>query len=306
MERILVTGGAGFIGSHSVEHLLADGHAVRVLDDFSSGKRANLPVHPQLEIVEGDIRDAARVERAIAGCDRVLHLAAQVSVRASVDDPCDSASRNLTGFLNLLDAARRHGARRFVYASSAAVYGQPETLPLDEGSPVRPVSPYGLEKLVNDQYAALFLGLYGLSGLGLRYFNVYGPRQDPNSPYAGVLSKFVERLSRQLPLTVFGDGEQTRDFIYVGDVAEFNRRALFSDSTGVLNVATGNSRTLNSVIAILGDILGRAPEVSLAPRPDGDIVHSACRNAGLTDALGRHEFIGLESGLRRLLEARPS
>ncbi|MFC4158842.1 NAD-dependent epimerase/dehydratase family protein [Chitinimonas lacunae] len=306
MECILITGGAGFIGSHSAERLLAAGQAVRVFDDFSSGRRANLPSHPQLEIVTGDIRDLAAVERSMAGCSRVLHLAAQVSVRASVEAPCDSASRNLTGFLNVLDAARRLGIGRLVYASSAAVYGQPRDLPLDEQSPVQPVSPYGLEKLINDQYAALFGSLYGLSCLGLRYFNVYGPRQDPHSPYAGVLSKFTDRLRQGQGLTVFGDGEQTRDFIYVKDVAEFNHRALFSEHSGVLNVATGHSRSLNSVITVLGSILGRAPEVTLAPRPEGDIVHSASRNDALTAALGTHDFVALEQGLRRLLEAGAS
>ncbi len=234
--HVLVTGGAGFIGSHSVEALLDAGAEVTVLDNFSAGRRANLPEHGKLRIVEGDIRDAPSVQRAMTGVDHILHLAAQVSVRASVEAPALSASHNVAGFLNIADAARRPGVLRLVYASSAAVYGAPRVLPLDEGSACEPLSPYGLEKLVNDQYAALFGRLYGTSMLGLRYFNVYGPRQDPASPYAGVISRFASRLASNEPLSVFGDGQQTRDFIFVKDVARANVAALRSKCNGVLNV----------------------------------------------------------------------
>jgi len=301
MSKILVTGGAGFIGSHTVENLLLQGHAVRVLDDLSTGRPDNLPDHPQLELLIGDIRNSQAVMHAMQGVDRVLHLAAQVSVQASVDAPPASAERNLTGFINVLDAARQAGVQRFVYASSAAVYGQPITLPLSEGSAVHPASPYGLEKLVNDQYAKLYAELYGMSCLGLRYFNVFGPRQDPRSPYAGVLSKFKERIEQQATLLVFGDGEQTRDFIYVGDVAEANRRALFADQTGVLNVATGQSRTLNQVIASFGQVVGKQLDVSHQPARTGDIVHSAAQNSALLAALGHFDFVTLEHGLAKLL-----
>ncbi|GLR13772.1 NAD-dependent dehydratase [Chitinimonas prasina] len=301
MSKILVTGGAGFIGSHTVENLLLRGHAVRVLDDLSTGRPDNLPDHPQLELQIGDIRNPQAVKHAMQGVDRVLHLAAQVSVQASVDAPPTSAERNLTGFINVLDAARQAGVQRFVYASSAAVYGQPITLPLSEHSAVHPASPYGLEKLVNDQYAKLYAELYGMSCLGLRYFNVFGPRQDPRSPYAGVLSKFKERIEQQATLLVFGDGEQTRDFIYVGDVAEANRRALFADQTGVLNVATGQSRTLNQVIASFGQVVGKQLDVSHQPARTGDIVHSAALNSALLAALGHFDFVTLEQGLAKLL-----
>ncbi len=301
MSKILVTGGAGFIGSHTVENLLSQGHAVRVLDDLSTGRPDNLPDHPQLELLIGDIRNPQAVMHAMQGVDRVLHLAAQVSVQASVDAPPTSAERNLTGFINVLDAARQAGVQRFVYASSAAVYGQPITLPLSEGSAVHPASPYGLEKLINDQYAKLYAELYGMSCLGLRYFNVFGPRQDPRSPYAGVLSKFKERIEQQATLLVFGDGEQTRDFIYVGDVAEANRRALFADQTGVLNVATGQSRTLNQVIASFGQVVGKQLDVSHQPARSGDIVHSAAHNSALLAALGHFDFVTLEQGLAKLL-----
>ena len=224
--RVLVTGGAGFIGSHSVDALLAGGTEVVVLDNFSTGKTANLPSHARLTLERGDIRNRPDVAGAIVGCTHVLHLAAQVSVRASVEDPPGSAQHNVLGFVNVLDAARRAGVKRVVYASSASAFGDPGELPLSESSPLAPLSPYGLEKSCNEQYAALFKQIFGLSALGLRYFNVYGPRQDPASPYTGVINKFADRLRAGQPLTVFGDGGQTRDFIFVKDVARVNVAAL--------------------------------------------------------------------------------
>ena len=302
MKRVLVTGGAGFIGSHTVAALLAGGVPVTVLDDFSSGKPARLPDHPDLRVLRGDIRDGAAVARAMAGASHVLHLAAQVSVTASVEDPPASASRNLTGFLNVLEGARRLGITRVVYASSAAVYGAPAKLPLDETSAVAPLSPYGLEKSINDQYAGLYASLYGLCCLGLRYFNVYGPRQDPHSPYAGVISIFAERAAAGEPLTVHGDGSQTRDFIYVGDVARSNLAALASKCCGVLNVATGSSVPLLQLIDTLGRCLGRVPQVRFAAPRQGDIRHSATRNDRLREWLGISQFTSLEAGLGQLVD----
>ena len=299
---MLVTGGAGFIGSHSVEALLNAGFRVTVLDDFSSGRRENLPSHPRLDVIPGDIRDAATVAAAMPGITRVLHLAAQVSVTASVADPVVSASRNFTGFLNVLDAARRAKVSRFVYASSAAVYGTPEQLPLDESSLVAPLSPYGLEKSINDQYAALFARLYGISCLGLRYFNVYGPRQDPSSPYAGVISIFAERAQAGKPLTIFGDGGQTRDFIYVGDVARTNAAALQGTETGLCNVATGVSVTLLDLVNAIEANLDRSIAVQFAPARDGDIRLSASRNERLVAKLGVSGFTPLKAGLKALLD----
>ena len=217
--HVLVTGGAGFIGSHSVDRLLESGARVRVFDNFSSGRRENLTPHPLLEIMVGDIRDRAAVADALAGITHVLHLAAQVSVATSMEAPLASADVNVGGFLNVLDAARAHRVQRMVYASSAAVYGVPARLPLHEEDPMLPLSPYGLEKSINDQYAALYREIYSQSSLGMRFFNVFGPRQDPSSPYSGVISLFVRRLREGQPLTVNGDGLQTRDFIFVGDVA---------------------------------------------------------------------------------------
>ncbi|RPI41995.1 MAG: NAD-dependent epimerase/dehydratase family protein [Betaproteobacteria bacterium] len=299
--HVLVTGGAGFIGSHSVEALLEAGAEVTVLDNFSAGKRSNLPADAKLRVVEGDIRDTTSVERAMMGVDRILHLAAQVSVRASVDEPVLSASHNVTGFLNVANAARRSGALRFVYASSAAVYGAPHALPLDEESVCEPLSPYGLEKLVNDQYAALFGQLYGTSTLGLRYFNVYGPRQDPASPYAGVISRFASRLAGDEPLKVFGDGQQTRDFIFVKDVARANVAALRSTFNGVLNVGTGSSVSLLELIETLGACAGRTPVVHFDPPAPGDIRHSAMRPNRIREALGFVAKTKLRDGLRTLV-----
>jgi len=299
--RVLVTGGAGFIGSHSVETLLEAGAEVTVLDNFSAGKRSNLPSSAKLRVIEGDVRDAASVERAAAGASHVLHLAAQVSVRASVETPVQSASHNVTGFLNVADAARRLGVERLVYASSAAVYGAPSTLPLTEDSRCAPASPYGLEKLINDQYATLFARLYRLSMLGLRYFNVYGPRQDPSSPYAGVISRFASRLARDEPLMVFGDGGQTRDFVFVKDVARANLAALQSSRSGILNIGTGTSVTLLELIDALARCSGRTPRISFEPPAPGDIRHSAMRPDCAREALRFTAQTPLLEGLRSLV-----
>lgn len=301
--HVLVTGGAGFIGSHSVDRLLETGARVRVLDNFSSGKRENLNPHPGLEVLEGDIRNRAVVEQAMDGISHVLHLAAQVSVAASVEDPLGSCAVNIGGFLNVLDSARRAGVGRFVYASSAAVYGMPARPRLLEEDPSLPISPYGLEKSVNDQYARLYREIYGLSCLGQRYFNVYGPRQDPSSPYSGVISIFARRLREKQPLTVNGDGLQTRDFIYVGDVAAANALALRSTEGGVCNVATGRDVTLLQMLETLSKVAGVKPEVSFGPARAGDIRHSAADNRRLMADLGLDRFTTLETGLERLWQA---
>jgi len=299
----LVTGGAGFIGSHSVEALLEAGARVTVLDNFSSGKRSNLPRHAALDVVEGDIRDEALVRSLVEPATHVLHLAAQVSVRASVEEPVASAGHNVTGFLNVLGAVKSHREVRMVYASSAAVYGAPRELPLTESSPCEPSSPYGLEKFINDQYAALFRSLYDVSTLGLRYFNVYGPRQDPASPYAGVISRFASRLNADEPLSVFGDGQQTRDFVFVKDVARANLAALRATATGVVNVGTGISVTLLELIETLARCAGRTPEVRFDPPASGDIRHSAMRPDRIREALAMLPRTTLHDGLTALLKA---
>ncbi len=303
--RVFASGGGGFIGSHAVEKLLEGGATVTVYDNFSSGKRVNLPLHPALRVVEGDVGDLDSVRRAMAGADAVLHLAAQVSVRASLDNPAFSCRANILGFVNILQSAVECGVKRLVYASSAAVYGVPASLPLDEASAPSPLSPYGLEKLVNDQYAALFASLHGLSSLGLRYFNVYGPRQDPASPYAGVISRFAGRYRAGEPLHVFGDGGQTRDFIYVGDVARITAAALSHDATGVCNVGSGHAVSLLALIAALEQIGGQAAAVVHDAPQAGDIRHSATSISRQRALFGETAFTPLSEGLKSLLESAP-
>lgn len=301
--HVLVTGGAGFIGSHSVDLLLASGARVRVLDNFSSGRRENIADHVQLEIITGDIRDKGTVDAALAGITHVLHLAAQVSVVTSVEQPLTSAAINLTGFLNVLEGARQKGVQRMAYASSAAVYGVPAKLPVDEEMPVAPISPYGLEKCINDQYAALYQELYDFSAMGLRYFNVYGPRQDPSSPYSGVISIFERRLRDGKPLTIYGDGQQTRDFIYVGDVARANIAALRGVANGVCNVATGRTVTLLDMLDTLATVAGVTPVVSHGEARTGDIRHSSAVNAKLRSVLKVDGFTSLREGMQQLWTA---
>lgn len=299
--HVLVTGGAGFIGSHSVEQLLEAKIPVRILDNFSSGKRDNLPNHPQLEIQESDIRDETAVHKAMKDITHVLHLAAQVSVQASVENPPESCSTNIGGFVNVLQAARANDVQRMVYASSAAVYGRPAQLPLSEKVMAQPCSPYGLEKYVNDQYAALFAKEFGVSLLGLRYFNVYGPRQDPQSPYAGVISKFISMIEQHQPLAVFGDGSQTRDFIFVKDIAKANVQALQSDMGGVCNVATGKIHSLLELIDILSGCANQSVDVVHHAVREGDIPFSETEITRLQSLMPTDGFTDLSSGLTALL-----
>ena len=292
--HVLVTGGAGFIGSHSVDLLLASGARVRVLDNFSSGRRENLVNHTQMEIITGDIRDKGTVDAALAGITHALHLAANVSVVTSVEQPLTSAAVNLTGFLNVLEGARQLGVHRMVYASSAAVYGVPVKLP------VAPISPYGLEKFINDQYAALYQELYDFSAMALSYFNVYGPRQDPSSPYSGVISIFGSRLRDGKPLTIYGDGQQTRDFIYVGDVARANIAALRGVVNGVCNVVAGHTVTLLDTLAT---VAGVTPVVSHGEARTGDIRHSSAVNAKVRTVLKVDGLTSLREGMQQLWTA---
>lgn len=301
-DLTLVTGGAGFIGSHSVEALLASGRRVRVLDNFSTGRRERLPAaHPQLDIVEGDIRDRPAVEAAMRGATSVLHLAAQIFVQVSIEDPVNSCQQNVLGFVTVLDCARRAAVRRVVYASSAAVYGTPVALPLTEDSPLAPLSPYGLEKRINEQYAELFRSLYGLNSLGLRYFNVYGPRQDPASPYSGVISKFVRAADEGLPVRIFGDGLQTRDFVFVKDIARANVAALSRDGQGVCNVGTGESVTLLQMVDALEACCGKKLERRFEPPAVGDIRESRMSPARLEQWLGSRPAVPLRTGLAELI-----
>ena len=303
--NVLVIGGAGFIGSHSVEMLLEEGRTVRVLDNFSSGIRKNLPTHSDLEVLEGDIREYKTVEAAMAGVSQVLHLAAQVSVQASIENPPHSCATNILGFVNVLQAARSLKVPRLVYASSAAVYGHPTRVPIVETDPCQPISPYGLEKQINDLYAGLFAETFGLSLLGLRYFNVYGPRQDPRSPYAGVISKFLDRIAQHQPLRVYGDGSQTRDFIFVKDVARANVAALNSSMTGVCQVATGTSCDLMQMIDMLSRCMKRPLDVMHEAPLVGDIPFSSAKIDRFRELVNPQDLTPLERGLALLVEVTP-
>jgi UDP-glucose 4-epimerase len=299
--KALVTGGAGFIGSHTVEELLRRGWEVRVLDDFSTGKPDNLPSHPRLAVLRGDIRSVDDVRHALQDVTHVVHLAAQVSVERSIREPLESGATNIMGFATVLEGARREQARRLVYASSAAVYGVPAEIPLSEASPTRPLSPYGLEKLMNEAYAELYAQLHGVSACGLRFFNVYGPRQDPRSPYAGVISRFAASARAGEAVTIFGDGSQTRDFVHVSDVARLTADALEENFSGVCNIATGHSVSLLQLVDAVRLALDRPLVVDHAPARAGDIVHSQADVRRMTELFGPQRPIMLASGLRDLL-----
>jgi nucleoside-diphosphate-sugar epimerase len=277
MALYLVTGGAGFIGFHTIESLLKESERVRVLDNFSTGKRENLPVlGGRIEIIEGDIRDPALCRKAMEGVDFVIHLAALHEVPRSVEQPLETHEINVTGILNLLLAARDSGVKRFVYASSSAVYGNSPTLPRSEDMIIAAdSSPYAVSKLAGEFYCRLFSNLYGLETVSLRFFNVYGPRQDSASQYAGVIPKFVSALLSDTPPVIFDDGEQTRDFIYVSDVASAVLAACRNPgiSGEVLNIGTGQRISVNRLCTLLRKILHRDIPPRFGPRMPGDIRH---------------------------------
>lgn len=303
VPRTLVIGGAGFIGSHVVDALLAQGHAVRVLDNLSTGKLHNLPLnHPDLELKIGSILDYETVQNAMFGMRNCVMLAAQVSAALSVELPYESATSNILGFINVLQSAKALRLHRLIYASSAAVYGNCSNLPLVETETPKPINPYGLEKHVDELYADLYSRQYDLNSLGLRFFNVYGPRQDPGSPYSGVISKFLQKLSANRPPQIFGDGRQTRDFIHVSDVAQACLRALESDYRGVCNVATEKRVDLLRMVKILGDAIGTSVEPEFGGERIGDIRHSCGSAARLRDLLQYSASVSLEQGLTELAD----
>jgi len=304
MQKVLIAGGAGFIGSHTADLLMEKGIKVRVLDNLTSGFRSNLPAdNPLLEFIEGDIRNADTVKAAMEGVTHVVHLAAQVSVVASLEDPEFSAQQNIIGYLNVLDAAKNAGVKRMVYASSAAIYGEPHVLPLTEDVPMKQLSPYGLEKKFNEDYADLYYRLYNFTSVGMRFFNVYGPRQDPKSPYAGVIALFMDRIKEKLPLVVNGDGEHSRDFVYVRDVARTNVAALELDYQGACNVATGKRTTLLDLIRVLSEVTDNEANVSHVEAREGDIVHSLADTSVMNKQLNVVAETALKEGLAKLLES---
>ncbi|RLC55839.1 MAG: LPS biosynthesis protein WbpP [Chloroflexota bacterium] len=302
MPFYLVTGGAGFIGSHIVAELVRRGERVRVFDNFSTGQEANLaPVRQAIELIRGDLRDLAAVRRAVSGVDYVLHQGALASVARSVDDPLASDTCNVVGTLNLLIAARDAGVRRVVYASSSSVYGDSPTLPKREDMKPAPKSPYAVSKLAGEHYCRAFTEVYGLETVSLRYFNVFGPRQDPTSQYAAVIPIFITALLRGKPPTVHGDGRQSRDFTYVTNNVQANLLAATAPGVAgqVFNVACGKRYTLLELLAILRDILSTdVTPVHTAPRP-GDVRHSLADISKAQQALGYRVEVPFEEGLRR-------
>jgi nucleoside-diphosphate-sugar epimerase len=303
--KILVTGGAGFIGSHLTQALVAEGHRVRVLDDLSGGRRTNLrEVRGDVEFVRGNCADLETARRATRGVEMVYHEAAVPSVARSVDDPVLSHRANATATLTMLVAARHAGVRRFVYAGSSSVYGDTPQLPKREDMPPRPRSPYAVGKLMGEHYLRIFHELYGVETLTLRYFNVFGPRQNASSPYSGVISLFVTALLAGRRPVMYGNGEQSRDFTYVEDVVEGNLRALRARGLAGqhVNVATGHRVTLRELLETLAAEIGVPARAERKPPRKGDVRHSLADISAARKLLGYRPRFDLETGLRRTVE----
>ena len=305
--KTLITGGCGFIGSHIAEALVSEGQDVRIFDNLSSGYLHNLePFRDKVEFIEGDVRDSAAVAAAMQGVTQVFHEAALVSVFESVEKPQDNHDINLTGTLNVLTAARDAGAKRLVVASSAAVYGNDPALPKREDMLPQPESPYALAKITKEYYLSVFSKLYGLETVSLRYFNVYGPRQDPGSMYSGVISKFSEVIRAGQDPTVFGDGEQTRDFVFVKDVVQANllaMRGTTATSGSVFNIGTGQRTSLLELLNALRDLTGNDFRVAFKEERAGDIRHSVADISAAVSTLGYTPGFTIHDGLRALLES---
>ena len=300
--KSLVTGGAGFIGSHIVDRLLADGNQVRILDNFSSGKRENLPSDNTVEIIEGDISDFDTVRKAMEGIDTVFHQAAIASVPDTIGNPLLSARVNYLGTVNILEAARQAGARRVIFADSAAVYGDLPALPKREDIPVKPLSPYATDKLASEDACRVYHHLYGLETVCLRYFNVFGPRQDPSSPYSGVISIFSNALKSGKQPVIFGDGKQTRDFVFVSDVIEANLcAATAADAAGrAINVATGSTITINEMLQTICKLRGAKFDPEYKPAREGDIRNSCADISTARELLQWQPVVAFEDGLKKL------
>lgn len=305
MARYLVTGGAGFIGSHIAETLVKKGDKVRVLDDLSTGKMENLAgIAGRFDFVEGDIRDLETCRRAVDGVETVFHEAALASVVRSVADPLLNDAINVKGTLNMLVAAKEAGVRSFVLASSSAVYGDDPGMPKVEGREGKPLSPYGVSKLVDEKYAQVFHALHGMRAVALRYFNVFGPRQDPASEYSAVIPLFITKMIRGERPTVYGDGMQSRDFIFVGDVVRANLAAAEAAAAAgeAINVACGVGTTVNGLLAAVNEVLGTKIEaVHAAPRP-GDILHSTADMAKARRLMGYEPSLSFLEGLQMTVD----
>jgi len=301
LARYLVTGGAGFIGSHIVDRLRARGDEVRILDDFSSGKRENVP--QGVEVVEGSVADLETAQRAVAGCDFVIHQAAIPSVPRSVKDPVSSNRANVDGTLNMLVAARDTGVTRLVFAGSSSVYGESAVLPKREDMRPAPLSPYALQKLIGEQYCQMFTRLYGLETVTTRYFNVFGPRQQPGSPYSGVISLFIEALAQGKAPMVHGDGRQTRDFTFVGDVVTGVLKAAEAPGAAgeVINVAAGGRISLTELIRNIQMVLKTDVEPVFGPVREGDVRDSQADIAKARQLLGFTPTVPFDEGLRETI-----
>ncbi len=305
MSLCLVTGGAGFIGSHIVRGLLAKGHHVRVLDDLSTGKEENLrEVVTAIEFVAGDIRDMPTVERAMRGVEVVFHLAARASVPRSIEEPRAANEVNVSGTLNLLIAAKDAGVRRFVYSASSSAYGDTPTMPKTVDMRPEPLSPYAVSKLAAEHYCAVWWRVYGLQSISLRYFNVFGPRQAPGGPYAAVIPAFVSRMLRGQSPIVYGDGEQSRDFCFIENVVNANLLAAEVPEVHgeVVNVACGERTTLNEIVADLNKLLGTNIQPEYQPPRAGDVRHSLADISAAQRLLGYQPRIMFPEGLRRSIE----
>ena len=305
MARCMVTGGAGFIGSHLCRRLVDEGHDVRVLDNLSSGRRENLAeIQDVVEFVEGDLCDEALLAEVIQGVDCVLHHAAVASVQTSVERPLFEQEVNAVGTLRLLEAARLVEVRRVVFAASAAAYGNNPQVPKREEMPPEPESPYAISKVMGEYYARVYTQIYGLEVVCLRYFNVFGPRQDPSSPYSGVISIFAERILQGTAPTVAGDGLQSRDFVYVDDVVEANMRALTKSGIAgrVCNIGSGRSVSILELVSVLNEVMGTALEPVFGSARPGDVRVSLADISRAREELGYEPMVSLREGLKRTLK----
>jgi len=304
--RVLVTGGAGFIGAHIAEALLRRGDEVRILDNFATGSRTNLDhLQGEVELLEGDLRSYERVHNAVRGCEAVLHQGALPSVPRSVQDPLTSSEINIGGTLNVLLTARDEGVRRVVAASSSSVYGDTPGLPRVESMAASPLAPYAVSKLAAEQYCLSFNRVYGLESVALRYFNVFGPRQDPNSQYSAVIPKFIVALKDGIPPEIYGDGEQSRDFTFVEDVVRANLLAIDApDAAGnAFNIAAGHEHSLNELVATLNRLIGSDVEPVYRPPRPGDVRHSLADISLAQRLLGYEPAVSFEDGLELTVQA---
>jgi UDP-glucose 4-epimerase len=306
MARVLVTGGAGFIGSHLVHALVARGDQVRVLDNFSTGKRENLAgLENDIELIEGDLLESVQVEKALQHAEFVFHEAAFISVPESIENPRACYQVNVQGTIELLEASRQAGCKRVVLASSAAVYGASQDMPLRESAPPECLSPYAASKLFNETLAKLYSQAYKLPVVALRYFNVFGPRQSPTSAYAAVIPKFIESLHKGSAPIVFGDGRQTRDFIFVEDVVHANLLAAGAQDApgGVLNICSGQETSLLYLLNVLYSLFPKSPKAKFAEPRLGDVPRSLGDPSAAAAALGFRSEISLQAGLKHCVEA---